>query len=52
MIGYAGVGGIEFVLLPNDQSVYAYYPIEGELSYLADTFEGFLSGWKRGEIAV
>ncbi|MEO0853270.1 MAG: hypothetical protein AAFY15_07170 [Cyanobacteria bacterium J06648_11] len=52
VIGYAGVGGIEFVLLPDDRSVYAYYPIEGELSHLAETFAGFLSGWKSGEIAV
>lgn len=52
VLGQAGVDGIEFVLKPNDQAVYAYVPIDEELVRLAPDFDSFVTGWRDGSIAV
>ena len=52
IIGFAGVDGIEFVLTPDGDSVYAYYPINSELIQLAPDFTTFISGWIDGKICV
>ncbi len=52
VLGHAGVDGIEFVLRPNDQSIYAYMPIDDDLVMLAPDFDSFIKGWMDGSIKV
>ena len=52
VFGYAGVDGVEFVLKPNDEAVYAYMPISDELVRLAPNFDSFVEGWMDGRITV
>ena len=52
VLGYAGADGIEFVLKPNEDCVYAYYPSVDELHKLAPDFSTFIDGWINGRIAV
>lgn len=52
ILGYAGTDGIEFVLRPNEDCVYAYYPNVGELHRLAPDFTAFIDGWIGGTIGV
>lgn len=52
VLGHAGADGIEFVLKPNDQAVYAYTPIDDEYVQLAPDFDSFMTGWRDGSITV
>ena len=52
VLGYAGADGIEFVLKPNDDCVYAYYPNVGEMHRLAPDFATFMAGWISNSIAL
>lgn len=52
VLGHAGVDGIEFVLRPDDNAVYAYLPIDDELVRLAPDFDSFITGWIDGSISV
>ncbi len=52
VLGHAGADGIDFVLKPDDDAVYAYYPIEDEVVRLAPDFDSFIKGWIGGTISV
>ncbi len=52
VLGYAGADGIEFVLKPHEDSVYAFYPNTGELHCIAPDFATFIVGWINGGIGV
>ena len=52
VFGYAGADGIEFVLKPDDEAVYAYLPIDDKLVRLAPGFDSFIKGWIDGSIGV
>ena len=52
VLGHAGADGIDFVLKPDDEAVYAYYPVGNELVRLASNFDSFIKGWIDGTITV
>jgi hypothetical protein len=52
VIGAAGCDGILFGYKINDESIYAYYPIEKVWIKLADGFNEFIIGWNDGRITV
>ncbi len=52
VLGHAGVDGIEFVLQPNDEAIYAYMPIDDKLVWLASDFKSFIAGWRDGSIKI
>ena len=52
ILGHAGCDGIEFVLKPADECVYACYPIDEELRPVAPDFPAFVEGWSSGQISV
>lgn len=51
-IGRAGVDGIEFVYLKDTPGIWAWYPLDGELTQMADTIDAFVTDWASGAIKV
>jgi len=51
-VGHAGVDGILIGYRRDLPGIWGYYPIEQEFTLLANTLEGFLSGWNADEISV
>lgn len=54
IIGYSGVDGIEFRVKKDVQedTVYAYYPIDDEHIKIADSVEELIRKWKDGSIVL
>jgi hypothetical protein len=52
VIGSAGCDGILFGFLLDDESIYAYYPIEDKWVKLCSGFNEFIAGWISGPICV
>lgn len=52
VVGRPGVDGIQFVLLPADASVHAYYPIEATFVKVADSLREFLVKCSTGSIRL
>ncbi len=54
IIGYSGVDGVEFRVKNDetDTAVYAYYPIDNEHIWVADSAEDLIEKWKEGKIRV
>ncbi|MDO1451968.1 hypothetical protein Q0590_37210 [Rhodocytophaga aerolata] len=54
IIGYPGVDGIEFRVYKHkrDAAVYAYYPIDDEHIWIANSAEDLISKWKEGKIVL
>lgn len=51
-IGRPGVDGIEFLYRRGSPSIWAYYPIEGDIEWKADDIESFERAWKSGALKV
>lgn len=51
-IGRAGAGGIEFVYQRGSPEIFAFYPLEGEFTFLAEGIEEFVELWLAGQIEV
>ena len=52
VIGHAGADGVDFVMKPEDESVFAYYSIDDRFEKLGADFETFIQGWLSGSITV
>jgi hypothetical protein len=51
-VGRPGVDGIAFGYRLSHPGFWAYYPIEGECQYLAETVQDFLKRWYAGDGTV
>ena len=51
-IGRAGTGGIEFAYRRAEPGIWAWYPIDNDLTPVADTLDARVSGWADGSIKV
>ncbi|MEQ9041686.1 MAG: hypothetical protein RIE24_25450 [Silicimonas sp.] len=51
-IGRAGTDGIEFVYRRGSGDIWAYYPIDGDLEWKAESIETFEQAWRAGSIKV
>ena len=51
-IGRAGADGIEYVFRRGSPDIWAYYAIEGDLEWKAESIESFEQAWRSGSIKV
>ena len=54
IIGWPGIDGIQFMVksIDNDQSIYAFYPIEQEYIKVADSDIDLIEKWKSGQLVL
>lgn len=52
VIGAPGVDGIRYVLRPSLAEVFAYYPLDDDISEIASSVYGLLQKWIAGELRL
>lgn len=51
-IGHSGCGGIDFGFRQGHKGLWAFYPIDQEFKFMANSVEALARGWCSGELTV
>lgn len=51
-IGRSGAGGIDFGYRKNQAGLWAFYPVEQEFKFMADSIQELVEGWCSGRLWV
>jgi len=51
-VGHSGAGGIDFGYRKHQSGIWAFYPIDHEFKFMANSIQALVEGWCSGHLSV